>query len=117
MLYDNINKTFYYDTEDAMLVLGKEEFNKFKKSGDLSFVTMQSLKPQKEKHEQKARSRSFAQGKTKTSNKRVMCVETGETFDSIKECCLKYGYYGSNISACCNGKAKTAYGYHWMRYA
>lgn len=113
MIYDKLNNTFYIDEEDAVLIYGKKEYNRLKKSGDLYYVTMQSLKPKKE---QKARSRSFAEGKTKTSNRTIMCIETGEVFDSIQACCLKYGYHVSNICAVCKGKQKTAYGYHW-RYS
>lgn len=110
MLYNKLENTYILDVDDAILLYGKKEYNKLRKSGDLSFVTMQSLKPQKE---QKSRSRSFAQGKTKTSNRTIMCIETGEVFDSIQECCLKYGYHVSNICAVCKGKQKSAYGYHW----
>lgn len=119
MIYDKLNNTFYIDEEDAVLIYGKKEYTKLRKSGDLYFVTMQSLKPKnepKEKNEQKSRRRSFTPGKTKTSNKRVMCIETGEVFDSIREANVKYGFHISNICAVCKGKQKTAYGYHW-RYA
>ena len=111
MIYDKLNNTFYIDEEDAVLIYGKKDYNKLRKSGDLYFVTMQSLKPQKEKHEPKSRRRSFTAGKTKTSNKRVICVETGEVFDSIREANVKYGFNISNICAVCKGKQKTAYGY------
>lgn len=116
MLYNKLENTYLVDEEDAILLYGKKDYNKLRKSGDLYFVTMQSLKPQKEKHELKSRRRSFDEGKTITSNKRVTCVETGEVFDSIKEASLKYGCHGSNISACCKGRVKSANGYHW-RYA
>ena len=50
-------------------------------------------------------------------NKKVICVETRQIFDSIKEACewldIDYDISHSNISKCCNGKQKTAYGYHW----
>lgn len=113
MLYNKLENTYILDVDDAILLYGKKEYNKLRKSGDLSFVTMQSLKPQKEKNEPKSRRRSFATGKTKTSNKRVICVETGEVFDSIREANVKYGFHISNICAVCKGKQKTAYGYHW----
>lgn len=116
MIYDKLNNTFYIDEEDAVLIYGKKDYNKLRKSGDLYFVSMQSLKPKNEKHEPKSRRRSFTEGKTKTSNKRVMCVETGEVFNTIKEASLKYGFHASNISSCCRGKVKSANGYHW-RYA
>ena len=115
MIYDKLNNTFYLDEEDAVLIYGKKEYNRLKKSGDLYFVTMKSLKPPKEQRERTVKS-LFSPDKIRTSNKRVMCIETGEVFDSIKEVSVKYGCHGSNICAVCKGKQKTAYGYHW-RYA
>lgn len=117
MIYDKLNNTFYIDEEDAVLIYGKKEYNKLRKSGDLYFVTMQSLKPKNEPKEKRKTVKSlFAPDKIKTSNKRVMCVETGEVFESIKEVNVKYGYQSSNICACCKGRVKSANGYHW-RYA
>lgn len=41
--------------------------------------------------------------------KQVICLTTGEIFNSIKEASKKYNFkYGSNISACCNGRHKSA---------
>lgn len=116
MIYDKLNNTFYLDEEDAVLIYGKKEYNRLKKSGDLYFVTMKSLKPQKEPKARRTVQSLFSPDKIRTSNKRVICVETGEVFDSIREANLKYGFHISNICAVCKGKQKTAYGYHW-RYA
>ena len=118
MLYNKLENTYIVDEEDAILLYGKQEYNKLRNSGDLYFVTMKSLKPQKEPKARRIRTVKslFAPDKIKTSNKRVICVETGEVFDSIKEVSLKYGCHGSNISACCKGRLKSVKGYHW-RYA
>lgn len=114
MLYNKLENTYLVDEEDAILLYGKQEYNKLRKSGDLYFVTMQSLKPQKEPKAKRRTVKSlFAPDKIKTSNKRVTCVETGEVFDSIKEANVKYGFHVSNICACCKGKVKTVGGYHW----
>ena len=43
----------------------------------------------------------------------VTCIETGETLWGAKAFQDKYGFYGTNITRCCRGKKKTAYGYHW----
>lgn len=45
----------------------------------------------------------------------VKCLETNIIFNSIKEAAIFAGKesYSANISACCRGKQKTAYGYHW----
>lgn len=47
------------------------------------------------------------------NKKRVVCVETGDEFDSVKEAAEKYGVYCTSISSCCTGKLKTTGGYHW----
>lgn len=48
--------------------------------------------------------------------KKVVCVETGECFDSMKEAAEKYGLFYNSISACCKGRLKTTGGYHWKYY-
>lgn len=45
----------------------------------------------------------------KSKLKGVVCVTTGEVFESIKIAQLKYKKYGAyHVSACCNGKRKTS---------
>lgn len=44
---------------------------------------------------------------------KVLCVETNEVFNSIKEAVSKYGLSQGNISMCCLGKRNTCGGYHW----
>ena len=109
MLYNKLENTYILDVDDAILLYGKKEYNRLKKSGDIYFVTMKSLKPQKEQTVKSL----FSPDKIRTSNKRVICVETDEVFDSIREANVKYGFNISNICAVCKGKQKTAYGYHW----
>jgi hypothetical protein len=46
--------------------------------------------------------------------KAVMCVETGEIFESIKDVERKTTFDKNAISACCRGKQKTSGGYHWQ---
>lgn len=50
--------------------------------------------------------------------KKVLCVETGEVFDSIADAARSKGLYNSksNISAVCKGKIKSFGGYHWEYY-
>ena len=45
--------------------------------------------------------------------KRVLCIETGQEYNSVHEAELKTGIFHSTISKCCNGKGYTAGGYHW----
>lgn len=46
-------------------------------------------------------------------SKPVLCVETGIIYPSARECGRQTGFTQANISGCCNGKQKTANGYHW----
>ena len=52
----------------------------------------------------------------KVYTRKVLCVETGEVFDSLKEVTAKLGIDYRHISSCCNGKRKKTGGFHW-RYA
>ena len=46
----------------------------------------------------------------------VICVETGEIYNSLKEAGEKTGINYTNISSVLRGKHKTAGGFHWERY-
>ena len=50
----------------------------------------------------------------KDQSKKVLCVETGEIFESVAEVQRKTGIYHGNISKVCLGKLKTTGGYHWQ---
>ena len=49
----------------------------------------------------------------KKLSKKVKCVETGETFNSMKEVQEKYGIAYQHVSRACKVKTRTAGGYHW----
>lgn len=46
----------------------------------------------------------------------VLCVETGDIYPSASEAARRTGYSQGNISMCCLGQRKTAYGFHWIYY-
>ena len=48
--------------------------------------------------------------------RKVVCVESGKEYESIKEAADKNGLQKTLIWKCCNRKQKTTGGYHW-RYA
>lgn len=50
----------------------------------------------------------------KAHSKKVLCVETGEVFNSAMTAERATGIYQSSISNVCNGKLKTTGGYHWQ---
>ena len=47
------------------------------------------------------------------TSKKVMCVETGEIFNSLGEVKEKYGIGKGSILKCCSGKIQTAGKRHW----
>ena len=75
-----------------------------------------SIKPKSEKTKQKIR--ETLKGKKPANIRKILCVETGQIFNSIKEACdwlgIDYRKLGSNITKCCRGIYKTASGYHWQ---
>ena len=48
------------------------------------------------------------------NTKRVLCVETGISYDSISEASKCTNISGQNIGKVCNKKLQTAGGYHWV---
>lgn len=112
MIYDKLNNTFYLDEEDAVLIYGKQEYNRLTKSGDIYYVAKASLKSSSSSKSPKP----IYTGKRITNNKRVICVETGRVFNSVTEVNKEFGYNKGNIVQCCKGKLKTANGFHW-KYA
>lgn len=53
-------------------------------------------------------------GKNHPRCRKVFCIELNRTFWGAKEAEILYGISHQHISACCNGKRKTAGGYHWQ---
>lgn len=49
----------------------------------------------------------------KAACKSVLCVETGEIYESASLASQRNGIYLGGVSACCRGDQKTAGGYHW----
>ena len=62
--------------------------------------------------EQKAKWRETRKGKLTGGknpySRKVICITTGEIFDSIQEASDKYGIWYQNISGCCRGKLKSS---------
>lgn len=54
-------------------------------------------------------------GKITSNAIKIVCIETGELFNSIRNAASKYGAPGSasNICNCLKGKIDTAFGLHW----
>ena len=53
--------------------------------------------------------------KMETRNtKKVLCIETGIVFDSVKECALKMNINKNNISQVCRNERKKAKGFSFV---
>lgn len=52
----------------------------------------------------------------KAKCKKVVCIETGEIFESTNDVERKLGLAHDGISRCCNGKRKTCGKLHWQFY-
>lgn len=53
---------------------------------------------------------------TSPKNKKVICIETGEIFNSISKAAKSINKCAETISSVCRGKSETAGGYHWAYY-
>lgn len=52
-------------------------------------------------------------GEVRGKSRKTICIETNEVFDTAVEAGRKYNVTPCNINSCCQGKSKTAGGYHW----
>ena len=52
----------------------------------------------------------------KSRQKKVICIETQQIFDSVTKAAKAVNVSPSHISECCRGKLKTSGGYHWAYY-
>lgn len=59
---------------------------------------------------------SFKKSLRKPTIKKVICIDTGVEYDSIKTASDKTGASYNHIGDCCKGKRETTGGYHW-KYA
>ena len=73
-------------------------------SGFCSYCKDKNLLYQKEKQYKKI---------AKRLSKKIICVETGEIFNSIKDAQSKFNIKGKGISKTLTGQTKSAYGFHW----
>lgn len=66
----------------------------------------ESIEKMKEAHKMQVGSKN---GKSKP----VVCIETGETFESASLAAKNYNVSPSNITSACRGDSHSAIGYHW----
>jgi hypothetical protein len=51
--------------------------------------------------------------RTERTRKKVKCIETDITYDSVTQAEQETGVWGTSITRCCRHKCKTAGGFHW----
>lgn len=101
----------YYDVEpEALIFLTKDEHNKIDSKRKRLSEYKKGKKGKKHSEETK-RKISEAQKNRKDQSKKVLCVETGEIFESTMDAYRKTG--ARHVSMVCRGKLKTTGGYHW----
>ena len=89
------------------------EAHKGKKCSEEHKRKISESKKGKKCSEEHKRKMSESLKNRKDLSKKVLCVETGEIFESAHEAQRKTGINQGSISAVCNGKLKTTGGYHW----
>ena len=95
---------WYYDCEpEELIFLTPAEHNKVDSRCKRASEAMKG-----KKHSEEAKRKIG-----KALSKKVLCVETGEIFKSTCDAQRKTGICQNNISRACNGKYKTAKGFHW----
>ena len=111
----------YYDVRpEALIFLTKEEHNKIDSKRKRSSESMKGKKhPEETKrkiseaHKGMKLSEEHKRNISKANSKKVLCIETGEIFESINDIQRKTGIDHGSISKACNGIRKTAGGFHW----
>lgn len=97
----------YYDVEpEALIFLTPSEH---KKIDSCCKRISEAMKGKKHSEETKRKM-------SEAHSKKVICLETDIVFESAYDAQRKIGIFKTNISNVCNGKLKTAGGYHWKFY-
>lgn len=133
--------TIYRSAEEAHVVLGVDSSSVIKNCKGIrksvngyhfqyacldQVKHLHSGKPLSEEHKQKLRERSTSKFHTPESrqkmkehcsNKRkVICLDTGEVFDSLADAANKYNILSQNIYHCCQHMHQTSGGLRWAYY-
>lgn len=136
--YNSANRDFGYNIELGGNAVGRvsEETKRKHRENQLGeksywYGKTGALNPMYGKHlteEQKELRRIWSTGRKHTeesrkkisenhaAKRRVICVETGEIFESISSAVKSKNLKSKHISDVCQGRIKTTGGYHWKYY-
>lgn len=107
----------YYNVEpEALIFLTQAEHRKIDSKGKRIRYSHKGTKHSEETKRKMSEAKKGKHLNRKDLSKKILCIETGEVFESIRDAQRKTGIYQSGISAVCNGKHKTAGGLHWKFY-
>lgn len=105
-----IERGEYFDVPpEELIFLTQSEHSKM----DSKCKRISEVRKGKKHSEESKRKMSEAQKNRKDLSKKVLCVETGEIFESTCDAYRKTGINRASISRACLGKRKTSGGYHW----
>lgn len=109
-----IERGEYYDRPPEELIFLTP--TEHRKMDSMSKRNAEAHKGKKHSEETKRKMSEARKGKfinRKDQSKKVLCVETGEVFDSTREAERKTGASYGKISRVCRGERKTTGGFHW----
>ncbi len=113
-----MGKTFSVETRKKIsdTLMGNVPWNKG--------VSMWSEEQKKEMSDNKMGTKASAETKRKMSlshraklhpnSRAVICVETGEVFQTVRAAAAQTKVVRTSITGCCAGRSKTCGGYHWQ---
>ena len=98
----------------------RKKISEFMKTQDHSKHILASILARKGKHLSTKTKELISKAQMGALNhkaKKIICVETQEVFDCMRDACRKYNLTASNLSFACGKENKTFAGYHWKYIA
>lgn len=91
----------------------RERMRETRKNSETARKHMKKLRQMKMQRGATPKEREHLARLNEIKKKPVLCVETGQRFESAHDAARKFGTYQSNISFCCNKPESTHRGFHW----